>query len=116
MNVRPGAAASGAALTGARSGWHNTKCHLINIYGPKTAAQPAAPGTYLRVPQADRGRQICNPMSLILCKSNRMEKLVERLVSRILEAPLSSPFVPEVIVVETQGMAQWLKLELAKAI
>lgn len=55
-------------------------------------------------------------MSLILCKSNRMEKLVERLVSRILEAPLSSPFVPEVIVVETQGMAQWLKLELAKAI
>ncbi|HRZ44905.1 MAG TPA: exodeoxyribonuclease V subunit gamma [Candidatus Paceibacterota bacterium] len=55
-------------------------------------------------------------MSLVLCKSNRMEKLVERLVSRILEAPLSSPFVPEVIVVETQGMAQWLKLELAKAI
>ena len=52
-------------------------------------------------------------MSLILYKSSRLETL-ERHLERTLAAPLSSPFVPEQVVVEAQGMAQWLKLELSK--
>src|SRR5437879_6351536 len=53
-------------------------------------------------------------MSLILYKSNRLETLVRHLVETTLKAPLSFPFVTEHIVVETLGMAQWLKLELSK--
>ena len=46
--------------------------------------------------------------------SNRMENLVGQLADKVLNEPLSSPFVREQIVVETQGLAQWLKLELAR--
>lgn len=53
-------------------------------------------------------------MSLLIYRSNRLERLVIRLAAAIHEQPLSSPFVTEQIVVETQGMAQWLRLELAK--
>jgi exodeoxyribonuclease V gamma subunit len=51
-------------------------------------------------------------MSLFVYQSNRLERLVQRLAS-VTHQPLSSPFVTEQIVVETQGMAQWLRLELA---
>ncbi len=53
-------------------------------------------------------------MSLIVYKSNRLEVLVEALSGVWLERPLSTPLVCEQVVVETQGMAQWLKLELAR--
>jgi exodeoxyribonuclease V gamma subunit len=53
-------------------------------------------------------------MSLILYKSNRLETLVRHLVETTLRVPLSSPLVPEHVVVETLGMAQWLKLEVSK--
>ena len=53
-------------------------------------------------------------MSLSVYKSNRLETLVSRLAEQALRTPLSSPFVSEQVVVQTQGMAQWLKLELCK--
>ncbi len=53
-------------------------------------------------------------MSLILYKSNRLETLVGQLAEQALGSPLSSPFVGEQVIVQTQGMAQWLKLELCK--
>ena len=53
-------------------------------------------------------------MSLILHKSNRLENLAQRLAEETLRAPLSSPFAPEQIIVPAQGLAQWLKLELAR--
>jgi len=53
-------------------------------------------------------------MSLILYKSNRLETLAHNLAEQSLRPPLSSPFVAEQILVQTQGMAQWLELELSK--
>ncbi|HEY5345927.1 MAG TPA: exodeoxyribonuclease V subunit gamma [Verrucomicrobiae bacterium] len=53
-------------------------------------------------------------MSLLLHKSNRLENLVQRLASETLRSPLSSPFTTEQIIVPAQGLAQWLKLELAR--
>ncbi len=53
-------------------------------------------------------------MSLILYKSNRLENLARRLAQETLRPPLSSPFVTEQIIVPAQGLAQWLKLELAR--
>ena len=47
-------------------------------------------------------------------KSNRLENLVRNLADTVLSRPLSSPFGTERIVVETQGLAQWLKLELTR--
>jgi len=53
-------------------------------------------------------------VSLILHKSNRLEILAQRLAEETLRSPLSSPFAPEQIIVPAQGLAQWLKLELAR--
>ncbi|MGS3186065.1 exodeoxyribonuclease V subunit gamma [Aeromonas taiwanensis] len=50
-----------------------------------------------------------------LYHSNQLDLLKELLVSRIRQAPLSHPFEREQILVQSPGMAQWLKLELAKA-
>src|SRR5439155_24164518 len=55
-----------------------------------------------------------NRMNLVLYKSNRLETLAQRLVAEVLASPLSSPFKAEQVIVQTQGMAQWLKLELSK--
>ncbi len=49
---------------------------------------------------------------LRLFTSNRLEISVEQL-GQVLAAPLSHPLVTEVIVVESQGMAQWVSLQLA---
>ncbi|MGL5554389.1 MAG: exodeoxyribonuclease V subunit gamma, partial [Aeromonas veronii] len=48
-----------------------------------------------------------------LYHSNQLDLLKELLVSRIRQAPLSHPFDREQILVQSPGMAQWLKLELA---
>jgi exodeoxyribonuclease V gamma subunit len=53
-------------------------------------------------------------MGFILYKSNRLEALVKHLAADALQPPLGSPFAAEQIVVQTQGMAQWLKLELSR--
>ncbi len=53
-------------------------------------------------------------MSLILYKSNRLENLAQRLAGETLRPPLRSPFAAEQIIVPAQGLAQWLKLELAR--
>ncbi|HAU4890080.1 exodeoxyribonuclease V subunit gamma [Aeromonas hydrophila] len=50
-----------------------------------------------------------------LYHSNQLDLLKELLVSRIRQAPLAHPFEREQILVQSPGMAQWLKLELAKA-
>ncbi|MCX7965816.1 MAG: exodeoxyribonuclease V subunit gamma [Syntrophorhabdaceae bacterium] len=44
---------------------------------------------------------------------NRLEILVDALAS-VLEKPLSSPFKPEIIVVQSKGMERWLSMELAE--
>ncbi len=49
---------------------------------------------------------------LKLHTSNRLETLAESLAQTI-RAPLRSPFQPELVVVQSQGMARWLKLQLA---
>jgi exodeoxyribonuclease V gamma subunit len=50
---------------------------------------------------------------LRLHTSNRLETLAEHL-AETLRRPLRSPLQPEVVVVQSQGMARWLKLELAE--
>ncbi|MCH7372898.1 exodeoxyribonuclease V subunit gamma [Aeromonas sp. MR16] len=50
-----------------------------------------------------------------LYHSNQLDLLKELLVDRIRQAPLAHPFEREQILVQSPGMAQWLKLELAKA-
>ncbi|MFQ5641118.1 MAG: exodeoxyribonuclease V subunit gamma [bacterium] len=51
-------------------------------------------------------------MQFKLFTSNRLEVLSTLLAER-LRQPLSSPFDPEIIVVQSQGMARWISLELA---
>jgi len=48
-----------------------------------------------------------------LFTSNRLELLARDLAHNI-SAPLSSPFQPELIVTQSQSMARWLRLELAR--
>src|SRR5690606_19683193 len=45
--------------------------------------------------------------------SNRLERLCERLVE-VTGDPLPDPMAPEWILVQTQGMARWLSLQLAE--
>ena len=49
---------------------------------------------------------------LILHHSNRLERLADDL-AEVVRTPLSSPFTPEVIAVQSTGMARWLSMELA---
>jgi exodeoxyribonuclease V gamma subunit len=53
-------------------------------------------------------------MSFILYKSNQLERLAEFLVKEVVRKPLQSPIATEQIIVQTQGVAQWLKLELCR--
>ncbi len=50
---------------------------------------------------------------LHICRSNRVESLLERLADRLGEEPLSSPFLPEVVVTPSPAMARWVNLQLA---
>jgi exodeoxyribonuclease V gamma subunit len=52
-------------------------------------------------------------MSLRLHTSNRLERLAQTLAKILQDAP-SPPFIAETIVVQSVGMARWLKLELAQ--
>ena len=51
--------------------------------------------------------------NLRLFTSNRLEKLADALAG-VLGVPLSSPFDPEVIVVQSRGMERWISMELAR--
>lgn len=51
-------------------------------------------------------------MPLSVYTSNRMEHLLDALAG-VLKSPLSSPFTPEVIVIQSRGMQRWLSMELA---
>jgi exodeoxyribonuclease V gamma subunit len=44
--------------------------------------------------------------------SNQLEKLVEDLAA-VLDTPIQSPLAPDVIVVQSRGMARWVSLQLA---
>ncbi len=46
--------------------------------------------------------------------SNKLDLLKDLLLEVISRQPLSNPFQPETILVQSPGMAQWLKLELAE--
>ena len=48
-----------------------------------------------------------------LITSNYLEILAERLAEQLKAQPLSFPLAPEVIIVQSQGMARWLSLALA---
>jgi exodeoxyribonuclease V gamma subunit len=48
-----------------------------------------------------------------LYTSNRLEKLADAL-SQVFERPLSSPLIPEFIMIQSLGMKRWLSLELAR--
>jgi exodeoxyribonuclease V gamma subunit len=48
-----------------------------------------------------------------LYESNRLEELVASL-AEVVRVPLTSPLVPEVIVVQSRGMERWLALELGR--
>jgi exodeoxyribonuclease V gamma subunit len=52
-------------------------------------------------------------MSLRVIQSNRIEKLLEELLNFLSENPLNSPFQQETILVQINGMAQWLKVQIA---
>ena len=45
--------------------------------------------------------------------SNYMETLAEQL-ALIVRTPLSSPFSPEIIVVQSRGMERWVAMELSR--
>ncbi len=47
--------------------------------------------------------------------SNRLEALAKRLAA-VVARPLSSPFVREVIIVQSKGMERWLSMELASRV
>jgi exodeoxyribonuclease V gamma subunit len=52
-------------------------------------------------------------VNLLLHTSNRLENLAQRLAESV-RRPLRYPLEPETILVQSQGMARWLKLELAQ--
>ncbi len=50
---------------------------------------------------------------LVVHRSNRMEALVESL-ARELARPLSDPFVPETLLIQSRGMQRWLSMQLCE--
>jgi exodeoxyribonuclease V gamma subunit len=50
---------------------------------------------------------------LHLFTSNRLEVL-SAFLAQLLKRPLSSPFTPEIIVVQSPGMARWIAMEIAR--
>ncbi|MEI6358360.1 MAG: exodeoxyribonuclease V subunit gamma, partial [Verrucomicrobiota bacterium] len=52
-------------------------------------------------------------MPFHLHTGNRLDRLADQL-AEVVRAPLASVFTPEMVVVQSLGMARWLKLELAR--
>ena len=53
-----------------------------------------------------------SPPNLNLFTSNRLE-ILSVFLSEILKTPLSSPFTPEIVVVQSKGMERWISMEIA---
>jgi len=51
---------------------------------------------------------------LELCRSNRVESLLDVMAEQIRRRPLASPFEAEILVVPSPAMARWTRLELAR--
>jgi exodeoxyribonuclease V gamma subunit len=51
---------------------------------------------------------------LHICRSNRIEFLLQRLADRLAGEPLSLPLQPEVVVTPSSAMARWVNLQLAR--
>jgi len=51
---------------------------------------------------------------LDLCRSNRVESLLELMAAQLSSRPLSSPFTRETIVVPSPAMARWTRLQMAQ--
>src|SRR5262249_55027368 len=52
---------------------------------------------------------------LAAARSNRLEMLADRLVEEVRESPVP-PLTPEIVVVQSNGMARWLALPFARAL
>lgn len=52
---------------------------------------------------------------LTLYRSNLVESLLDLLARRLSDAPLASPFTPEIVVTPSPAMARWVQLGLARA-
>jgi exodeoxyribonuclease V gamma subunit len=52
---------------------------------------------------------------LHICRSNRVEALLDRLARRLGTNPPASPFTPELVVTPSPAMARWVQLGLARA-
>lgn len=50
---------------------------------------------------------------LVLYTSNRLERLADHL-ARVIAHPLGSPLVPEIVVVQSDGMRRWLEQQIAQ--
>ena len=50
---------------------------------------------------------------LTLHTSNRLERLADGL-AKVISAPLSSPLLPEIVVVQSNGMRRWLEQQIAE--
>ncbi len=53
-------------------------------------------------------------MSFYLYQSNKLEKLIKEILCPLLGQPLSDPFKAETIIVQNQGMATYLKQQIAQ--
>ena len=51
-------------------------------------------------------------MSFRLYTGNKLERLAEKFVEIVTTSPPRDVFTPETVVVQTQGMASWLKLRV----
>lgn len=78
-----------------------------NANNNRESAHHAA-ATLVPPPVAARGGGVIH-----LHYSNRMERLAEAL-AQLLAAPPADPLAPEVVLVQSQGMARWLALQLAQ--
>jgi exodeoxyribonuclease V gamma subunit len=56
-----------------------------------------------------------DPAVLSVLRGNRLEDLADRLVELVRESP-PPPLTPETVVVQSQGMARWLSLRLARGL
>ncbi|MBS1369473.1 MAG: exodeoxyribonuclease V subunit gamma [Lentisphaeria bacterium] len=74
-------------------------------------APPAAPGAN-GFPERRTLQKEGESMSFRLYTGNKLEKLAEKFIGIISASPPRDVFTPETVVVQTQGMAAWLKLRV----
>lgn len=81
---------------------------------PRSPRGPIANSpTKLRVVRFAGSFQSCRDVPFHLHTSNRLDRLATQLAD-VMRVPLASPFTAETVIVQSLGMARWLKLELAR--